>query len=89
MQIYSQSSCVTNTLGLSKLHKSWYQDFPLRIYGERNQSDWGLGGGQVGQGDWSTAEPGDGEQGSKSQTRGCTEDEMVGWHHRLDVHEFE
>ena len=43
----------------------------------------------MGQGDWSTAEPGDGEQGSVSQTRGCTEDEMAGWHHRLDGHESE
>ena len=25
----------------------------------------------------------------RQEEKGTTEDEMVGWHHRLDVHEFE
>ena len=26
---------------------------------------------------------------SRREEKGMTEDEMVGWHHRLDAHEFE
>ena len=48
----------------------------------------GWAGGDGGR-DWSTAEPGGGEQGSVRQTSRCTGDEMLGWHHRLDVHGFE
>ena len=29
------------------------------------------------------------EKGGGQEEKGTTEDEMVGWHHRLDGHEFE
>ena len=31
----------------------------------------------------------DAEKDSEQEEKGVTEDEMVGWHHRLDGHEFE
>jgi len=33
-------------------------------------------------------DPGAGKDG-RQEEKGTTEDEMVGWHHRLDGHEFE
>ena len=33
-------------------------------------------------------DPGAGKDGGEEE-KGTTEDEMVGWHHRLDGHEFE
>ena len=28
-------------------------------------------------------------EGGRQEEKGMTEDEMVGWHHQLNVHEFE
>ena len=38
---------------------------------------------------WLTGEATDAQKDWREEEKGTTEDEMVGWHHRLDGHEFE
>ena len=38
---------------------------------------------------WLTGKDPDAEKDSRQEEKGMTEDEMVGWHHRLNGHEFE
>ena len=38
---------------------------------------------------WLTGKDPDAGKDWKREEKGTTEDEMVGWHHRLDEHEFE
>ena len=38
---------------------------------------------------WLTGEDPDAEKDWGQEEKGTTEDEMVGWHHRLNGHEFE
>ena len=38
---------------------------------------------------WLTEKDPDARNGWKQEEKATTEDEMVGWHHWLDVHEFE
>ena len=38
---------------------------------------------------WLTGKDPDGERDWEQEEKGMTEDEMAGWHHRLDGHEFE
>ena len=38
---------------------------------------------------WLTGKDPDGGKDWRQEEKGTTEDEMVGWHHRLDGHEFE
>ena len=38
---------------------------------------------------WLTGKDPDAEKGWRREEKGTTEDEMVGWYHQLDVHEFE
>ena len=38
---------------------------------------------------WLTGKDPDAEKGWRREKKGMTEDEMVGWHHRLDGHDFE
>ena len=38
---------------------------------------------------WLTGKDSDAGKDWRQEEKGTTEDEMVGWHHRLDVHEFE
>ena len=50
----------------------------VRLWGSR----WGRGKGGAGK------DPDDGRDWEQEE-KGTTEDEMAGWHHRLDGHEFE
>ena len=38
---------------------------------------------------WLTGKDPDGGKDWRQEEKGMTEDEMVGWHHQLDEHEFE
>ena len=38
---------------------------------------------------WLTGKDPDAGKDCRQEEKGTTEDEMVGWHHRLDGHEFE
>ena len=38
---------------------------------------------------WLTRKDSDAGKGRRQEEKGTTEDEMVGWHHRLNGHEFE
>ena len=38
---------------------------------------------------WLTGKDPDAGKGWRQEEKGMTEDEMVGWHHRLNGHEFE
>ena len=37
---------------------------------------------------WLTSKDPDAEKDWRQEEKGTTEDEMIGWHHRLDEHEF-